>query len=144
MSNYKHILIALELSSNDESIIERGLSLAADSTTVSLIYVQEPIAYPSDYAISASLPLLEQMRASAQNMLEDLGKRHNIPEDRRYIESGRPAMGIHAIAKANDVDLIVVGSHGRHGVQLLLGSTANAVLHGASCDVLAVRIRNKG
>ena len=35
---------------------------------------------------------------------------------------------------------LVVGSHGRHGLALLLGSTANAVLHGAPCDVLAVRI----
>ena len=37
-------------------------------------------------------------------------------------------------------DIIVVGSHGRHGLALLLGSTANGVLHGASCDVLAVRV----
>jgi len=36
----------------------------------------------------------------------------------------------------------VVGSHGRHGLALLLGSTANGVLHGASCDVLAVRVGN--
>lgn len=143
MSHYKHILIALDLSSGYESIVERAFSLAADPTTVSLIYVQEPIAYPSAYVGSAPLQVQEQMRASAQKMFEDLGKRHNIPSGLRYIETGRPAMKIHATAKANDVDLIVVGSHGRHGVQLLLGSTANAVLHGASCDVLAVRIRNK-
>jgi universal stress protein A len=37
--------------------------------------------------------------------------------------------------------LIVVGSHGRHGVRLLLGSTANGILHHAKCDVLAVRIK---
>ncbi|MGB1202845.1 MAG: universal stress protein [Alloalcanivorax venustensis] len=37
-------------------------------------------------------------------------------------------------------DLIVLGSHGKHGIRLLLGSTANAVLHRATCDVLAVRI----
>ena len=37
-------------------------------------------------------------------------------------------------------DLIVVGSHGRHGLALLLGSTASGVLHGAPCDVLAVRV----
>jgi universal stress protein A len=34
-----------------------------------------------------------------------------------------------------------VGSHGRHGLALLLGSTANSVLHGSPCDVLAVRVR---
>jgi universal stress protein A len=38
------------------------------------------------------------------------------------------------------MDLVVVGSHGRHGLSLLLGSTANGVLHGAGCDVLAVRV----
>ena len=38
-------------------------------------------------------------------------------------------------------DLIVVGSHGRHGLALLLGSTANDVLHGAPCDVLAVHLK---
>jgi universal stress protein A len=37
-------------------------------------------------------------------------------------------------------DLIVIGSHGRHGMGLLLGSTANAVLHGSPCNVLAVRL----
>jgi universal stress protein A len=39
------------------------------------------------------------------------------------------------------VDLIVLGSHGRHGLAVLLGSTARSVLNGAGCDVLAVRIK---
>ena len=44
------------------------------------------------------------------------------------------------VAAENEVDLIVVGSSGRwRGLALLLGSTANAVLHGALCDVLTVR-----
>ena len=43
-------------------------------------------------------------------------------------------------ANAKGADLIIVGSHGRHGLALLLGSTANGVLHGATCDVLAVRV----
>ena len=41
------------------------------------------------------------------------------------------------------LDLIVIGSHGRHGLALLLGSTANSVLHHARCDVLAVRLQNQ-
>ena len=39
-----------------------------------------------------------------------------------------------------DPDLIIVGSHGRNGLALLLGSTSTGVLHGAGCDVLAVRV----
>jgi universal stress protein A len=38
------------------------------------------------------------------------------------------------------MELIVLGTHGQKGVQLLLGATANSVLHGADCDVLAVRV----
>ena len=41
---------------------------------------------------------------------------------------------------AQNIELIVVGSHGRHGFSLIFGSTSNSVLHGAQCDVLAVRI----
>jgi universal stress protein A len=53
---------------------------------------------------------------------------------------GQPRQEIHGLAKEQHCDLIVVGSHGRHGLALLLGSTANDILHGASCDVLAVRL----
>lgn len=49
---------------------------------------------------------------------------------------------MHRLAKEQRCDLIVVGSHGRHGLALLLGSTANDILHGAPCDVLAVRLKN--
>jgi universal stress protein A len=47
------------------------------------------------------------------------------------------------MAVERGADLIVIGSHGRHGLQLLLGSTANGVLHLSECDVLAVRVGNK-
>ncbi|MEZ5528918.1 MAG: universal stress protein [Porticoccaceae bacterium] len=47
---------------------------------------------------------------------------------------------MHHFAIDNNVDLIVVGSHGRHGLSLILGSTATGVLHGSQCDVLAVKV----
>jgi universal stress protein A len=53
-----------------------------------------------------------------------------------------PHQEIVSIAEREQVDLIVLGSHGRHGLALLLGSTANSVLHNASCDVMAVRLRD--
>jgi universal stress protein A len=53
---------------------------------------------------------------------------------------GSPKSEICLLAEREQVDLIVVGSHGRHGLSLLLGSTANSVLHYARCDVMAVRL----
>ena len=47
---------------------------------------------------------------------------------------------IHTLANEINTDLIVIGTHGRSGLKLLLGSTANSVLHSAKQDVLAVRI----
>ena len=55
--------------------------------------------------------------------------------------SGRVSSEVLFYAEQNNVDLIVKGSHGRHGLELLLGSIANAILHGAKCDVLAVRFK---
>jgi universal stress protein A len=44
------------------------------------------------------------------------------------------------MANEKNIDLIVIGTHGRSGIKLLLGSTANSVLHGVKQDVLAVRV----
>ena len=56
---------------------------------------------------------------------------------------GKDHQEILEFAEINQVDLIVIGSHGRHGLALLLGSTANSVLHHAKCDVLAVRLSDE-
>ena len=142
MSNYKHVLIALDLSDGYEQIVERAFGLAAKTTKVSLIYVQEPIIYPDALIGSAPVPIKEQMFEYAQQVFQEIDEKYTVT-GKQFIENGRAATEIHKIAEASKVDLIVVGRHGLHGIQLLLGSTANAVLHGATCDVLAVRIGMK-
>ena len=57
-----------------------------------------------------------------------------------HVILGAPGPEIRELASTTMADLIVIGSHGRHGFSLLLGSTANAVLHDAGCNVLAVRL----
>jgi universal stress protein A len=80
--------------------------------------------------------------ASAKKSLIKMGEKLAVTEDRQWLEMGSPKLEIIRVANENDVDLIVVGSHGRHGLALLLGSTANGVLHHATCDVLAVRLQD--
>lgn len=140
MDTYQHILVALDLADSQATILERAHRLAGEATRISLIHVVDLVVYPDAYMGSLPLEVLEQSAEHARQTLSEIGKQHAVPPERQFVEQGRAAMKIHEVANNNGVDIIVVGSHGRHGVQLLLGSTANAVLHGAQCDVLAVRV----
>jgi universal stress protein A len=82
----------------------------------------------------------DEIHQQASQQTESFADRHGIGADRRHVVLGQPEVEIHAKAEEIGADLIVVGSHGRYGLALLMGSTANGVLHGASCDVLAVRV----
>ncbi len=77
----------------------------------------------------------------ARKTLDEMAHRLGTEDAEQWVVSAPSTKeGILDAAREHGVDLIVVGSHGRHGLALLLGSTANAVLHGAPCDVLAVRL----
>ena len=89
-----------------------------------------------------NLDLTTELMAGAKVRLAKLADKLAIDKESRWLEIGSPKLEIIKIAEQNNVDLIVVGSHGRHGLALLLGSTANSVLHHSSCDVLAVRLQN--
>ena len=71
-------------------------------------------------------------------MADELG----VEQRNCWLIWGSPNDEIVRIAKQHQVDLIVTGSHARHGLALIMGSTANSVLHHAECDVLAVRIQD--
>jgi universal stress protein A len=58
------------------------------------------------------------------------------------VEVGHSVSAIVDKADELKADLIVIGSHGKHGLGLLLGSTASGVMHHAKCDVVVVRLQN--
>jgi universal stress protein A len=142
MSGYKHIIVALDLTEESNSILEKALSIAgAFGAEVSLVHVLEPLGYAYGGDIPMDLTeVQQQLDQRARNRLAELGAKSGISEKQQHIAIGRPESEIHRIAEELKADLVVTGSHGRHGLQLLLGSTANGILHGAKCDVLAVRI----
>lgn len=146
MAMYQSILLAIDLHPDcDEVTIKRAVDMAKQyGAKLSIVHAVEHInAYGVAQAYPTVIDLEEQMLKEATEALNKLADRHGIPADRRFIETGSPKNVI--LNKANEVkaDLIIVGSHGRHGISLLLGSTANAVLHHAHCDVLAVWINDK-
>ncbi len=145
MKTYQHILLAVDFSSQTEIIVNRAYDMAQQNTAkLSIVHVLDNIPMPdTSYGTIIALEdetdnaLLEQEKAK----LNQIGERLNIPENQRWLIWGVPTQEIAELAEKEQIDLIVVGSHGRHGLALLLGSTANGVLHHAPCDVLAVRLK---
>lgn len=142
MSNYKTILAAVDLTSEADQVVAKAASLAqVHGASLHLIHVIEPLsfAYGGDIPIDFST-VQEEMQKQAENQLQTFCERLGVPAAQRHLVIGRPENEIRAMAEQIGADLIAIGSHGRRGLALLLGSTANGVLHGAHCDILAVRV----
>ncbi|KDE38559.1 MAG: universal stress protein [Nitrincola lacisaponensis] len=145
MSTYSHILLAIDLSDESDQLITKAAELARlYEAELDIIHVVEPLtfAYGGDVPMDLST-IQEQLDEHAEQKLNHLCATIDHPVSRRYIVTGHTESEIHRVAKEIAADLIIVGSHGRHGLALLLGSTANGVLHGAQCDVLAIRVRSQ-
>jgi universal stress protein A len=81
----------------------------------------------------------DEMQQQAERSLQQISRRYNLENADLHVRIGRPKNEIAQFVEQHHCDLVVLGSHGRHGISLLLGSTANAVLHAMPCDVLAVK-----
>jgi len=144
VKKYQHILLAIDLHPNcDKTTAAKAVAIAEGfEAKLSVVHAIEHIsAYGIAQAYPTVLDLEEQIVNDAREELAKLAQSWKIKPANQYIEVGPPKFIILAKAEEVKADLIVVGSHGRHGLGLLLGSTANAVLHGALCDVLAVRVK---
>jgi universal stress protein A len=142
MSEYKKIMLAVDLTEESLKVAERATQLVnAFDAELHVVHVIEPLslAYGGDVPMDLST-VQEQIQDQAAAHLREFSASLNVPETRQHLIFGRPESEIQRTAEEAGADIIVVGSHGRHGLALLLGSTANGVLHGASCDVLAVRV----
>ncbi len=144
MKSRKKILVAVDTSDEAKQVLNAAVELArCFDAELSLIHVVEPVVSENSYDLITSMPVEmdEILLKHAGEFLDSLKKDFSLDVESR-VELGPVKSQILARAKEDAVDLIVVGSHGRHGLALLLGSTANALLHGAPCDVHVVRIRD--
>lgn len=139
---YQHILVAVDLTEECDPVIKRAVAIAGDTVKLSLVHIVEPMAMAFGGDVPMDLSQLQQQQFNqAKERLDRLiAKYPALKKDQSHLTYGQPRQEIHHLAKEQNCDLIVVGSHGRHGLALLLGSTANDVLHGAPCDVLAVKL----
>ena len=145
MKQYKNILLALALEpESDMKVIAKAKEfVSAFGATLRVVHAVEYLSsYGAAYGVAAGIDVDHVLKTEAEQLMakiiEDLG----VPKSHGIVLDGSAKQMILSEAERVKADLIIVGSHSRHGFQLLLGSTANAILHGAPCDVLAVRVKS--
>ncbi len=143
MSAYTHVLVAVDLSQDSDAVARRGHELAGRyQAKVSFLHVVEFI--PVDPTGEALLPppvdVEGELVQSARQRLDTLCDSLGLQTAGRRVEVGNIKAEILRVASEEQVDVLVLGSHGRHGLALLMGSTEKSLLHKAPCDVLAVRL----
>lgn len=140
---YKRILLALDTSPEAEQLMIKAKELSQIyQAHVYAINVVEPVIVETTFDLTPVLDadLDASLVERAKSFISHLQSHVGITIDEVLVPVGSTRHEIHEAAKKLSSDLIIIGSHGRHGIGLMLGSTANSVLHGAPCDVLSVRI----
>ena len=144
MAEYRHILVAVDFTPEHTQVTDRAVWLAKQTgAQLSLIHVVEfvHVDLANELVLPQDMELQTRILETAETKLKEIAETLEVTgQVQQWVELGATKLEIHRVAEEQEVDLIVLGSHSRHGIGLLLGSTANAVLHGAQCDVLAVRV----
>lgn len=140
MSAYRHILYATDLHEPEGFMQKISDIVKIFGAKLTLIHVIEPIpAYGYPGFVDLENPFIDQ----AKQEMASLAKKLNVPEEHQRVEFGSIKTQVLHVAEQLKVDLIIVGSHGRHGLSILLGSSASAIVNGSACDVLTLRVEEK-
>ncbi len=144
----KKILVATDFSEPSEAALAYGRELARSfGAALTVVHVVENMLTRS-YGVDAGVMLIDpelqrQVEAGARDEIE----RNLFEEDRKVLKatgvvlvSNTPAEAIVHFARERNIDLIVMGTHGRGGVaHLVMGSVSERVVRTAPCPVLTVR-----
>ena len=146
MQNYQNILLAIDFSDYGQYVAQRAKNLSdLLHAQLHIIHVLDNIPMPdTPYGtiISLNEDSTDQLLQAEKNKLIHISNQLAIAPARRWMVWGEPQHEITQFAVQQQIDLIVVGSHERHGLALLMGSTAKEVLYHAACDVLSVHLKN--
>lgn len=150
MKGIRNILLAVDFSSCSRAALKAGLELAAAvGASVELLHVVElPHHLSPELPVLAEpktgreLALREFARSEAAKKLDiwlDEARERGVTATSR-LEVGQPKAAIVAHSRRDEVDLLVMGTHGRTGLpHLVAGSVAEHVVRHAACSVLTVR-----
>ena len=140
----KRILVPIDFSSYSKHALKYAVSFAKQfSAELLLVYVVEPTIYPADFSFGQiGVPNIEKelrTRGAAElNKLVETQVKGQV-KAQTLVSTGKPFIEILRLAKEENIDLIIIATHGHTGVEhILFGSTAEKVVRKAPCPVLVV------
>ena len=142
MSEYRNLLVCLDLTEDSVRVLERAKALAAASGgTLTLLHVVEYVPVePMGEALLPAVQIEAELAERATAQIAELANRLSLGAAERLVLTGNIKSEVVRVAQEKRSDLIVIGSRERHGVSILFNFTEDTVLHAAPCDVLAVRL----
>lgn len=149
-TNIKKVLVPIDFSDYSKDALNYSINfIKCFNAELTLIYVIEPVIYPPDFSgTQISIPPIDIVTTKhAEESLKQLIDKE-IPPDikvRAVVKTGKPFVEIVETAAEENIDLIIISSHGHSGVEkILFGSTAEKVVRKAPCPVLSLRTPLKG
>ncbi|MEO8012860.1 MAG: universal stress protein [Polaromonas sp.] len=153
MPSFHQILVAVDGSSTSEKALDEAIRLARlNGARLRLLHVVDELGYVNGFESAANYlnEIIPLMRVAGEKLLAHYLKKatdQSVEADSVLIDAGPGRICDHVAAQAMraKADLIVVGSHGRHGVgRILLGSDAEQIVRHAPVPVLVVRAAAQG
>ena len=144
---YKHILLPTDGSRFAEEGVREGCKLAKQlDAAVTIVTVTESLVSVNGGELAMAFPVETYDKATREQAVVSLANAEKIASEEGvkvqtlHIEKERPVAGILKAAEQSGADLIVLSSHGRHGIsRILLGSQANAVVNHSAIPVLVFK-----
>lgn len=143
MGLYGHILLVVDLSEDSLGIGRRAKELAeCCGAELSLLHVVEYVPVePMGETLLPAVQIEEELVVRARQRLADLATSLGLAEASQTVATGNIKAEIVRVAQERRADLVVLGARERHGLSIMVNFTEDTVLHAASCDVLAIRLR---
>ncbi len=137
----KKILIAHDGSKSSEKALKKAFQIAETFGSSVTVLSVIPELYLTELMEMDRARILETMAKETREMMEKIKARpRKVKSLRTLVKRGDPADEILNTAEKMKADVIITGSHGRHGAQrFLLGSVSSKIVDHAACDVLVVK-----